>query len=334
MKLGVNLTTGYDDTSRFRDTEDLSSFLETLDGVELMCLDEPDKGLVTPKQVLGLHMSSYYNWLDFWEGNEEGFVHDFGSVEAAESFFGGTSRQTIVDRYRKDLENAHRYEAEYVVFHVTDAWTEEFFTLTYHRSDEEVLEVAAEVINQVFADEDGSLALLMENLWYPGLNFMRPELAMDLLQSIDYSNAGFMLDTGHLLHTNLDLKSEQDGIDYLHEVVDRMESIDTLLDRIRGIHLHQSITGSYAKSVMANPPVLSRDLAERSGQVFRHAFTIDQHRPFSCPEVAKVVKRIAPDYLVNEFITESREELQWALHTQMAALREGGLEWEKDSFWT
>ena len=86
MKLGVNLTTGYDDTSRFRDTEDLSSFLETLDGVELMCLDEPDKGLVTPKQVLGLHMSSYYNWLDFWEGNEEGLVHDFGSVEAAESF--------------------------------------------------------------------------------------------------------------------------------------------------------------------------------------------------------------------------------------------------------
>ncbi len=333
MKLGVNLTTGYDDMARFRDTEDLGSFLGTLDGVELTCLDEHDKGLVTPGQVLGLHMSSYYNWLDFWEGNEEGLIRDFGSVEAAVSFFGGESRQVIVDRYRKDLENAQCFEAEYVVFHVTDAWTEEFFTLTYHRSDEEVLEAAAEVINQVFAQEAGSLTLLMENLWYPGLNFMRPELARDLLQSIDYPNVGFMLDTGHLLHTNLDLVSEQDGIGYLHEVVDRMEAVDALIDHIRGMHLHQSITGAYAKSVLANPPVLSTDLVERNGQVLRHVFAIDRHLPFTCPEVAKVVKRIEPDYLVNEFITESREELARALCIQMTALGEGGLDLEKESFW-
>ena len=71
---------------------------------------------------------------------------------------------------------------------------------------------------------------------------------------------------------------------------------------------------------MVNPPALSYDPTERMIQDFTHAFTIDQHKPFTCPEVRGLVERLDPDYLTFEFITETREQLEEAIATQRLAL--------------
>ena len=53
-----------------------------------------------------------------------------------------------------------------------------------------------------------------------------------------------MLDTGHFLHTNLDLKTQEEGVDYLNQMLD---AHGDLVSYIKGIHLQQSLTGDYVK---------------------------------------------------------------------------------------
>lgn len=319
MKTSFNFTTCDEDVNRFADQADFEHFLAGFDGVELMVLGDDTQTLVEPKHVLGLHMGSYYAWVDAWRGCEEGLIHEFGSLEAAERFYGGLDRNTIINRYKADVLDAHRYGAAYAVFHASETWSDESFGLRFHYTDEEVVESLAELLNAVLADEDGTVALLMENLWHVGLTFTRPEIARDLYQAIDYPNKGFMFDTGHAFHTNWDIKTESEGIAYIHGLLDGLECYN-LIDAIRGVHLQQSITGDYARRIMENPPVLSDDPLERMGQNFTHAFAIDQHKPFTCPEVRGLVARMNPEYLTFEFITSSREELASAIETQRRAL--------------
>lgn len=321
MKTQVNFTTSPDDVSRFADTADFERFLSEngFSGVELMVVGEGEQGLVAPKHVVGLHMSSFFTWIDLWEQNEEGLLREFGTLDAAEAFYGGLTRGALVSRFKRDLENAHRFGVEYVVFHVSDIGSEEFFALTSHRTDEEIARATAELLGQVFAGEDGQVALLLENLWHPGLTFTRPEIASYLLDAVPYGNTGFMFDTGHAFHTNWDIATQAEGIRYIHGLLDGLDARG-IAGAIRGVHLNQSITGAYARAVAAAPPVLSSDTNERLFQNFTHAFKIDRHEPFSCPEAAGLVRRIAPDYLTFELITESRAQLERAVATQRCAL--------------
>ena len=319
MKVSFNMTTCEEDTIRFANKADFERRLSDFDGVELMVVGPDTHCLIEPKHVVGLHMGFLYTWIDLWQGNEEGLIHEFGSLDAAEKYYGGLDRQCLIDRFKADLEYAHTYGAAYAVFHVSDTWTEESFTLNFHRSDEEVCQAHAELLNEVFANEDGSVALLMENLWHPGLTFTRPEIARDLLASVHYSNKGFMLDTGHAFHTNWDITTEDEGIDYVHGLLDALDRFN-LLDAVRGTHLQQSITGEYARRTMANPPVLSSEPSERWMQTFTHAFAMDEHKPFTSPAVRGLVEHINPEYLTFEFVTANREELDAAIATQKQAL--------------
>ena len=319
MKTSFNLTTCEDDLTRFANPADLEQFMEGFDGVELMVLDDGSQTLVEPRHVVGLHMSSFYTWIDLWEGCEEGLIHEFGSLKSAEQYYGSLDRRCLVDKFKKDLVDAHKYGAAYAVFHASDVWSDESFSLKFHRTDEEVCAALAELLSAVFAEEDGSVALLMENLWHPGLNFVHPEVARDLLQAVNYSNKGFMFDTGHAFHTNWDIETEEQGVAYLHTLLDGLERCD-LMGALRGMHLQQSITGEYAKAVMANPPVLSFDPVERMFQNFTHAFAIDQHKPFTTSAVRGIVERVVPEYLTFEFISENREQLERAIATQKTAI--------------
>ena len=319
MLKSFNLTTCDEDVSRFADQDDFERFIGDFDGVELMVLGQDTQTLIEPRHVVGLHMSSYFTWIDVWRGNEEGLIREFGSLDAAEHFDGGLSRQTIIDRYKADLADAHRYDAAYAVFHASETASDESFTLSFRYSDEEVVEALAELANAVLEDEDGSVAFLMENLWHAGLTFTRPEIARDLLQSVTYPNKGFMFDTGHAFHTNWDIETEEEGIAYIHTLLDGLDRY-CLGDAIRGIHLQQSITGDYVRAIQKNPPVLSKDPEQRMMQNFIHAFAIDQHKPFTCPAVRGLVERIDPEYVTFEFITENRDQLAAAIATQRKAL--------------
>ena len=54
--------------------------------------------------------------------------------------------------------------------------------------------------------------------------------------------------------------------------------------------------------------------------VYTYVFKADQHKPFTCAGVKKLIERIHPDYLTYEFISENREAHMEMLKAQVAAL--------------
>ena len=146
----------------------------------------------------------------------------------------------------------------------------------------------------------------MENLWWPGLTFLHPEDTRTLLDQVHYKKKGFMLDTGHFLHTNLDLKTQDEGVDYLNQMLD---AHGDLVSYIKGIHLQQSLTGDYVKEWLSTRHELPEDPSERFCKVYEHIFKIDKHEPFTAEGVPAMVQRIQPLYVTYEYITRSREEL-------------------------
>lgn len=317
MKLLFNLSTNEDDLQRFSDREDFEHYLHDFDGVELMYLGEDTKGIVPKEKVLGIHMYFFPFWVDFWKGNEEALKKEFDTRKNWESVYGGSNRDALLTRYKKDLKIAHEYGAEYVVFHVSEASVEESFTWDYSHTDEEVIDATAELLNELFAEEDGSLMLLMENLWQPGLTFTDPKMTKRLLEKINYPNKGFMLDTGHLLHTNTALRTQEEGISYIHRMLDEHGELCRF---IKGIHLNQSLTGEYCEKTRKNPPQMENTYEGRYGQMFFHAFAVDQHQPFTGEGIQALVDRIGPKYLTLEFITENRAQHEEYLRQQLKAL--------------
>lgn len=313
-----NLTTSYEDLDRFADQKELVEFMNGFDGVELMQFEEDRKGKIPKEKVIGLHMGYFPYWVDFWNGNEEALLKEFDSRENWERAYGGNDRSAIVNRLKKDLKWAHHYGAEYVVFHVSDARIEETFTLKYQHTDEEVIDATIELINELLKNEDGSIAFLVENLWQPGLSFTRPEMTRRLLEGIQYPNKGIMLDTGHLLHTNLKLRTLEEGLGYIHSLLDEHGE---LCKYIRGVHLNQSLTGEYCEEIMKNPPDLGNTYEERFGKMFWHAFAVDKHLPFTCDGIKELIDRISPEYLTFEFITADKICHKEFLDAQRNALK-------------
>ena len=215
-------------------------------------------------------------------------------------------REELIRHYRKDLDYAKWMGAEYVVFHVVQVNDEEGFTYVMQHEDREVLTAAASFINELLEGQDYDFWFLMENLWWPGLNFLSPEDTRYLLERVHYEKKGFMLDTGHFLHTNLDLKTQEEGVDYLNQMLDAHED---LVSYIKGIHLQQSLTGDYVKEWLSTRHELPEDPAERFCKVYEHIFKIDKHEPFTAEGVPAMVQRIQPLYVTYEYITRSREEL-------------------------
>lgn len=316
MKTLFNTTTCYEDTDRYADEADFRAFAEGFDGAEVMEYGADERGIIPADLTVGVHLGYYITWYDFWRGNEEGLIEEYGSLDEAYAQMRGSDPHLIVDRFKHDMEFAHKTGVEYVVFHVSESGLFENYMFTYKHSDEEVVDAAAEILNEVFADEDGTIALLMENQWQSGLNFLRPEIAQRLLDGVKYPNKGFMLDTGHLMHTNFDLTTQEEALGYVNAILDRNEAV---IPHIRGMHFHQSLTGEYCKRIQANPPELAGSYSDRYWQSFGHAFAVDGHQPWCARGITDLVKRVDPEYLVWEFISGTREEHQRLIDMQREA---------------
>lgn len=306
MKLTFNLSTCNDDLDRFESREDFESYLDGFDGVELMRLGTDERGIVTPSRVVGVHLSYFPTWYDFWVGDGQALNEWFGSAEAVRATYGSLDADSLVERVRADLAFAHAYDAEYVVYHVSECRGDELFTNHYRHSDEQVVDAAAQILNEAFTDEDGSIALLVENLWQSGFEFTRPEITARLMDEVTYPNRGVMLDTGHLMHTNLYLSTQDDAIDYVRRCIDKHGQ---LASYVRGVHLHQSLTGPTMRAAMREPPVLPRDATERVGRLFEYSFLIDKHQPVCARGVDELLESLdGLEWLCFELMSSSRAE--------------------------
>lgn len=118
----TNLTNTVYDLERYRDADDVRAFLRTfsLDGLEVMPWGENTLSFLPPDAVPGLHLGYFPCWVDFYRGQEEPVLREFGSMQAAYDRFGGETPEAIVEFFRRQMDFAESLHVKYVVFHVSD----------------------------------------------------------------------------------------------------------------------------------------------------------------------------------------------------------------------
>ena len=324
MTIEINLTDTTMDLDRFRDRQDLQQFYrgKGIDGLELMpCMGTEIPDIIPQEDVIGLHLKYFPCWLEFWRGNEKALAAEYDDRETWSRFYGGTTREAFLKPFQDQLDMAQRIGAQYVVFHVSECTLEECLTYKPLHSHMEVVEAAAEVINTLLDGHDYDFWFLCENLWWSGLDLMDNRVTKALMDGIHYGKKGIMLDTGHLLHTNLELQTQDQGVTYIHQVLDRMGDLSAY---IKGMHLNQSLSSDYVKSVIADPPALRGNYWDRISALYSHIAKIDFHEPFTAAGVAPLIRRIQPEFVTIELITESRQQHEAYLMAQMKALLENG----------
>ena len=267
------------------------------DGIETIWSGEDFPEDLPAGVVVGYHLTFFPDWLDFYREDRPALLRKFGSLAAVWDFYGGWGAEHLLSLYRADLDRARALGASYVVFHVSDVSIEEGYTYRWLHTSREVIDAAAEVVNELLGDSRPGVELLLVNLWWPGLTMADPALTARLLEQVRCPGTGLMLDTGHLMNTAPDLRTQAEGVSYIHRVLDAHGS---LCRYIRGLHLHQSLSGPYVRSHTGSLPPLPADYVERFCENYRHIQQIDQHLPWTDPAVATVLERLQPAYLTHE----------------------------------
>ena len=290
-----------------------------LDGLEIVWGEDDSVSNPPPSDmVVGYHLLFFSTWVDFWQEDEAALLAEFGTWDAVRTCYGAETRAELVARFRKDLQRAIDLGAEYAVFHTSDVLMRECFTYEFSHTDRQVCDCVCELVNELFDGVRTDIALLLENQWWPGLTFCDPAIAQRLLDGIEYDNVGFMLDTGHLMNTNTSLRSQAQAARYIRDCYD---SLGPLRERVRGLHLHQSLSGEYVEHTRGIVPAdFVGSYEERFATNYSHVLRIDRHEPWSDPAVADVVRHIGPTWVNNELAGGSREQRLANLRTQLAAL--------------
>ncbi len=306
------------DLALFKNFTQIKCFLQShhLDGFEAMYCNSKDQPFLPNGLVKGVHLRFLPAWIDFWRGNEKKLLRQFGSKTQIEQYYGGLQRDVLVRTYQENLRQAVDAGAEYVVFHVSHACPQEIFTWKFSVSDREVVEATIEMVNLLVKQVPPHMAILFENLWWPGLTLINPELVAILLENIHHSNIGIMLDTGHLMNMNQDLRTEAEGVAYILKI---LHNLGEYRNCIRGVHLHRSLSGEYIKE--------SKRYAVKENntkEVMDHILKIDEHLPFATPKVQQIIDYLQPEYLVHEFMYSSLAEWSRKIVLQQSVLQGRG----------
>ena len=287
-------------------------------GVEPIWGDDSPTDALPAGLAAGYHLTFWPDWLDLWLGDRAALDAKFGGRAVWTAYYGGDDRESLLRAWRADLDRALALGAPYAVFHVADASIEEQFLYRYRHSDEEVADAAAQALNLLLKGERRPFALLLENQWWPGLRFTDPRLTARLLDRVQWPDTGLMLDTGHLLCTDPSLRTQAEGADY---ILRQLRAHGSLAKAVRGLHLHQSLSGDYVRAhTGALPPDLAEDYLARYAQNYAHVLQIDRHQPWTDPAVRAVVEAAAPQWLVHELTGPTPEAREAAVRAQRRAL--------------
>lgn len=297
-------------------SECLQAFLNYhhLDGLEMMFCDSWDSRVHKKEWIQGVHLRFWPNWLDFWRGNRQELLRQFGSEDQIEACYGALNPEGWLNVYRGNIRKAKMAGAKYLVFHVSQARISELFNWQFNYSDQEIIEATLEVVNELVEDIPPDMELLFENLWWPGLTLQNKELTALLLNKAKHTKVGIMLDVGHLMNTNPELKSQDEGIDYVLKII---ESLGQYKNYIHGIHLHHSLSGEYIKQSRGTP-VPQKNIFARA---MSHVLKIDEHLPFTSPAVNRIFDVVQPRYVVHEFMYTSIADWSRKVTTQQQAVR-------------
>lgn len=306
------------------DWSKIEKFLEQhqLDGIELGLMNGYSLRKIPKDIVKGVHLSFYPMWIDFYKGDMAKVAKMIGDDDAITQYYGGLSKTAIVDSYKMQFERAKKLEPDYMVFHVCNATPIESFSYNFDYTNVEVIEYAAELINEVFTYAAGDPKLLFENLWWPGLTFLDKSEAELLLNKTVYSKKGFVLDISHLILTNKNISTERYAYEYIREV---MANLKELKNDIQVVHLNKTLPKYYFDQdwkYKLEKYLNQTDRQHKLGLLREHIKKMDPHLPFDDPYAKKIVKLIEPKFCVYETSPNSINQLNYYVKSQNEVLRE------------
>ena len=275
------------------------------DGVELIKFSESDS-LEIKDYVKGYHLRFFPMWIDMYLDKKDVLEREIDSTENYLYLCGGKTKDEMLNFYEKELELAYELQVEYVVLHVCNIRLSETYTYNFEYTDEEILLYVSEIINRVMKPKY-KFKLLLENLWWPGLKLTSKSEIEVLLKRIKYKNIGFMLDTGHMLNTNLELQSSDEAIEYIKNTV---EELGMYKNYINGIHLNYSLSGEYVRTALESK-------GEKES-IYKHIGKIDYHDPFEHRGIKEVIENLSIDYLIYELIGKDEKEFEEKIKRQEA----------------
>ncbi|WAI00231.1 apurinic/apyrimidinic endonuclease family protein [Methanogenium organophilum] len=317
---------------------------EELDGVELYTgYEDVDPSDIPPDLVRSVHLPFHSGWLEMMgqeqeerRNREKGvgpertgngkITGSEGDVRFEPPFFACSTHHDFIAALCLQLERAALLQAEYAVYHLGYYHTAEMFTRTYAMNDQEVLERAAAFLNDLvsaFPGNEPPVRLQFENLWYPGLTYTDPDAILAFMGMLEFSNYGFVLDTGHLMNLITTSDAETDCIVAVCCCIKSLPA--EVLSQIDVVHLHWSGSHSLRQERLRRGLPNGFTTMQRHDQeaiAFQHAILTDQHRPLSLPEARTMLELTSPAVVVHECIPKTLDDLKGFLAMQRGALKQ------------
>ena len=294
--------------------KDMQYFSEKygFDAFELIKFFDGDNSSLK-KYIKGYHMRFFPSWMELYLEDFNSLYEELKDEKYFKSLCGGHSKKELIEYYKKELKIAQELEVEYVVFHACNVKVTEAMTYDFKYSDNEVLTAVISIINDIFEDGEYNFTLLFENLWWSGLKLTNKEEIEYLLNGVKYKNVGFILDTGHMINNNRDIKNSKEGIEYIKK---NLENIGEYKNLIYGMHLNYSLSGEYVNRAIKENRKKNLDIEEIMSNVYQHVGSIDYHDPFEDKEILDIIRSLPLKYLVFELIGNTQEELEEKIQRQ------------------
>ena len=282
------------------------------DGFELIkFFNENNSSL--KKYIKGYHMRFFPSWMELYLEDFNSLYDELKDEKYFKSLCGGYSKKELIEYYKRELKIAKELEVEYMVFHACNVKVTEAMTYDFKYSDRKVLNAVISIINEIFEDGEYGFKLLFENLWWSGLRLTNKEEIKYLLNGVKYKNVGFILDTGHMINNNRDIKNSKEGIEYIKK---NIKNIGEYKNLIYGIHLNYSLSGEYVNRAIKENKEKNLNIEEIMNNVYQHVGSIDYHDPFENKEIIDIISSLPIKYLVFELIGNTREELEDKIQRQ------------------
>jgi hypothetical protein len=264
------------------------------DGFEILTSHEPADPCQFPN-VVSAHLPYAADWISAWEGRP----YEMGDMEAMYWMY-GRSREEVVDTVKNMIRCAEPLKPAHGVIHACNIDLPDLKHRTYSRDPKDALSKFCEMMNCVvsgFPGNEPPYKLAFENLWWPGLRLQDDSDYRLMERKLEFENWGILLDTGHLMNTLPDIRTQQDGIEALLRIFDGYSQ--DLVDSIGAMHFHYSASWDY-RSTFEEEDYDGGPACDFINDTFHHVTVLDQHLPFSDPGCRELVDRIQPELLIHE----------------------------------
>lgn len=318
----INLTTWQGDLTYFSEFPGgLAAFLAQykLDGVELIRSDKQPIPFWVKEKLLGWHLPFWPSWLSFYERDRAALKQDFPDAASLRYYFGKNDPSCLIAALQEELLLANELGAKYAVAHVAHNRLSETFSQHFAADSRQVVDGFICLMNEVLTDLPVTIPVVFENLWWPGMTFLEPELVGRLLTEIHYPHLGLVFDCSHLMITEPSLSCQAEGVQYMLKV---LENLGPLSKYIKVVHLNSSFPFSgqkllrQRKTPLSPPPENLKEFKDLLVELSDYVCQIDPHFPFGDEGIKELLQKINPEYLVHELLREDKKLLEDYLKEQ------------------